>query len=80
MNTRSITRRVIELLTELSDNKEVQIIQNKHIKISGLYGGERRAFVLPCSPSSNYKRNVCAALRSFIRSTRLQVNPTNYSL
>lgn len=80
MNNRSINRRVIELLAELSDNNQVQVTQNKHIKISGWFGGEKHSHVLSCSPSSNYQRTACAGLRSFIRTTKLTVNPTDYSL
>ena len=80
MSTRSINRKVIELLTELSDTNRVSVTQNKHIKVTGLFAGEKHSLVLALSPSSNYQRTSCAALRKFIRSTNLKVNPTNYSL
>ena len=79
MNTRSINRKVIELLAELSDNKEVSVKRNKHIKVTGVFAGEKHSLMLACSPFSNYQRTACAALRKFIRSTNL-VKPTDYSL
>lgn len=80
MSTRSINRKVIGHLKELSDDKEVHVTQNKHIKVTGLYGGEKRSFVLACSPFSNYQKTALSALRRFIRSIPLQVNPTDFSL
>ena len=80
MNTRSINRKVIELLTELTDNKEVQVICNKHIKVIGVYGGQKRTHSLCCSPSSCYLKSARGNLRQFIRSLPLQLNPTDYSL
>ena len=49
MNTRSINRKVIELLTELSDNKEVSVTRNKHIKVTGVFAGEKHSLMLACS-------------------------------
>ena len=46
MNTRSINRKVIGFLTELSDNKEVSVTQNKHIKVTGVFAG--KAFSNSC--------------------------------
>ena len=46
MLVRKINRKVITLLTQLSDNRELDIQQNKHIKVTGLYGGEKRTFTL----------------------------------
>ena len=80
MNTRSINRKVIELLTELTDNKEVQVIHNKHIKVTGVYGGQKRSHSLCCSPSSCYLMRAQGDLRRFIRSLPIHVNPTDYSL
>ena len=80
MNTRSINRKVIELLTELSDNKEVQVTRNKHVKVSGIFGGKKRIMVLSFSPGTYYQQNATGTLRQFIRSNQLPVNPTDYSL
>ena len=80
MNTRSINRKVIELLTELSDNKEVQVTRNKHVKVSGIFGGKKRIMVLSFSPGAYYRQNAIGMLRQFIRSNQLSVNPTDYSL
>lgn len=80
MNTRSINRKVIELLTELSDNKEVRVTQNKHIKISGMFGGVKHSLTLACSPGSHYQRSACASLRKFIRFSNLPLNPTDFTL
>ena len=80
MSASSINRKVIELLTELSDTKEVTVTHNKHIKVTGVFAGEKHSLMLVSSPYSNYQRTACAALRKFIRSTNLPVNPTDYSL
>ena len=80
MNTRSINRRVIELLTELSDNKEVLVSRNKHIKVSGMFGGKKGTLILCFSPGAYYHQNATGALRRFIRSLPIQVNPTDYAL
>ena len=80
MNTRSINSKVIELLTELSDNKEVLVSRNKHIKVSGTFGGRKGTMVLSFSPGAYYHQNATGTLRRFIRSLPLNVNPTDYSL
>jgi hypothetical protein len=71
MNTKSINRKVIEYLRELSDNKEVTIEQNKHIKVTGSFRGQKRSLVLFCSPSSCYQTYLRSTFRRFIRSLDL---------
>ena len=41
MNVRSINEKVIECLRELSDDKDLSIEQNKHIKITGSFRGKK---------------------------------------
>ena len=71
MSTKSINRKVIDFLRHLSDEKELHIVQNSHIKVTGLYGGKKRTFTLSSSPSSRlYPSITRSQLRRFLRSIR----------
>ena len=71
-------KRCIKALTKLTDNNEVVITQNKHLKVIGLFGGEERSFTLCTSPSSvTYEKKVRSQFKRFIKS--LNINKTiNY--
>ena len=69
MSPKSINRKVIDFLRHLSDKQEVQIVQNNHIKVTGLYGGEKRTITLSSTPArSYYPSSIRSQLRRFLRS------------
>ena len=71
MSTKSINQKVFDFLRQLSDKQEIQIVQNNHIKVTGLYGGEKRTIFLSSSPSqSHYPSSTRSQLRRFLRSIR----------
>ena len=53
MNTTAngIYRRVINILRTYTDDNNVDVVQNKHIKVIGTYGGVSRSFLLSPSPT-----------------------------
>ena len=66
-----INSQCIKALTELSDNNEVTVVQNKHIKIVGLYGGVRKVFTLSTTPDTrHYERAVRSRFRRFADSVK----------
>ena len=71
MNVKSVNKKVIECLRELSDDKGLSIEQNKHIKVTGTFRGQKRSLVLFCSPSSCYQTYLRSTLRRFLRSLEL---------
>jgi hypothetical protein len=77
MNNRSINHTIIEFLSDLTDNGELIIQQNKHIRLTGIYGGKKRSFTLSCSPSSSYQKLMRSNLKRFIRSLDNQTPLTN---
>jgi len=74
MKTTTINRKVIGLLRQLSDDKNVFVEQNKHLKVTGIYGGQRRVLILYCSPSSTYQKKLRSTLRRFLRSLAIEVD------
>ena len=62
------------LLKQLSDDKNVSVEQNKHLKVTGFYGGRKKVLILSCSPSSNYQKNLRSSLRKFLRSLAIEVD------
>lgn len=72
MNNRLINYTIIEFLTELTDNNTIEIQQNKHIKLIGLYGGKKRSFILSCSPSSSYTKHMRSCLKRFLRTLDIE--------
>lgn len=74
MKTSTINRKVIGLLQQLSDDKSVSIEQNKHIKVTGSYGRQKRILILSLSPSSNYPNVLRSTLGRFLRSFAIEVD------
>ena len=74
MKNTTINRKVIGLLRQLSDDKNVFVEQNKHLKVTGIYGGQRRVLILYCSPSSTYQKKLRSTLRRFLRSLAVEVD------
>ena len=72
MLVRKINRKVITLLTQLSDNRELDIQQNKHIKVTGSFGGEKRTFTLASSPNGCYEKHMRSAVKRFITSLNIK--------
>ena len=80
MNTTAkvINRRVIKILRSYTDNNYVDVIQNKHIKVIGTYGGVTRSFPLSPSPThSNYERSVRSYLNRFLQSVGCPIRITS---
>tara|TARA_X000001036_G_scaffold236757_1_gene220861 strand:- start:210 stop:452 length:243 start_codon:yes stop_codon:yes gene_type:complete len=72
VKTKGINRKVISLLTQLSDNKQLDIRRNKHIKLTGIFGGKKRVFTLAGTPSRSYYEQSCRSqVRRFIASLDL---------
>jgi hypothetical protein len=71
MNVKSVNKKVIECLRELSDDKGLSIEQNKHIKVTGTFRGQKRSLVLFCSPSSCYQTYLRSTLRRFLKNLEL---------
>ena len=69
MNVREVNRRVINLLKHLTDDREVEVRQRTHIKVSGLIQGKKTVLLtLSSSPtSSRYLQNVRSNLRRIVR-------------
>ena len=76
MSAKSINRDVIGILRKLSDDKNVTVVQNKHIKVVGVYGGITRSFMLSTSPSSQYRLFLRSQLARFIQSLNVKTNIT----
>ena len=74
MKTSTINRKVIGLLRQLSDDKNVSVEQNNHLKITGVYRGQKRVLTLSCSPSSSYQKKLRSTLRRFLRSLAVEVD------
>lgn len=72
MEHREINRKVISLLTELSDHKKVDIQKNRHIKVTGIFEGKKRVLILFGTPSGNFYPRYCRSkVRRFIASLNL---------
>jgi hypothetical protein len=71
MNVKSVNKKVIDCLRELSDDKDLSIEQNKHMKVTGYFRGQKRSLVLFCSPSSCYQTYLRSTLRRFLKSLEL---------
>jgi len=67
MNYREINKRLIDHLRHVSDDHELTIEQNKHIKVTGTFLGQQRSITLCCSPSSSYQTYLRSRLRRFLR-------------
>ena len=67
-NAASINRRIIRLLRSYTDDKNVSITQNKHIKVVGTYSGISRSFLLSLSPNNNYETYIRSYLNRFLQS------------
>jgi len=76
MNHRTINKRIIDYLRDISDDKEVVVDQNKHIKVTGCFRGRKRSMVLFCSPSSCYQTYLRSALRRFLKSLEMDLDLT----
>ena len=77
MSSKSINRDVIGILRKLSDDNNVTVVQNKHIKVVGVYGGITRSFMLSTSPSSpHYRLFLRSQLTRFIQSLNIKTNIT----
>jgi len=76
MNQRTINKRVINYLREISDGKQVVVDQNKHIKVTGHFRGRKRSIVLFCSPSSCYQTYLRSTLRRFLKGLEIDVELT----
>lgn len=66
MKHNKINDKIISYLTSITDNNALIIEQNKHIKLTGLFSGVERSFILYCSPSSNYQKYMRSTLKRFI--------------
>ena len=64
--TSKINRRITKLLRSFADNKQLTIEQNKHIKVSGVYGGSRKTLRLSSSPNSNYQSYIRSNVKRFL--------------
>ena len=69
MNVREVNRRVINLLKHLTDDREVEVRQRTHIKVSGLIQGKKTVLLtLSSSPTSTrYLPKVRSNLRRIVR-------------
>ena len=74
MNCKKINKKVIDLLRELSDDNQIKITQNKHLKIKGKFGGTEKTLILFCSPSSCYQRYLRSTLRRFLKDLHIEVD------
>ena len=73
MKTKAVNRKVIALLREISDDKQVWTIQKSHIKVVGNYGGQERSFTLCSSPTNrNYLKSIRSSLKRFLQSLNIQ--------
>lgn len=70
MNVHEVNRRVINLLKHLTDDRQVEIRQKTHIKVSGLIKGKKTVLLtLSSSPTScRYLPKVRSNLRRIIKS------------
>lgn len=75
MNYREINKRLINHLRHLSDDHELIIEQNKHIKVTGTFLGQQRSITLCCSPSSSYPSYLRSRLRRFLRGIDPEMDP-----
>ena len=74
MKTNTINTKVINCLKELTDDKNINIEQNKHLRLTGVYNGKKRTFFLCCSPSSSYQKTMRSTLRRFLRSLEIETD------
>ena len=67
-----INRRAIKLLKGLTDDKKINLTLKNHIKVEGVYGGQRRVFFLSNTPSSNfYQQKIRGDIKRFIQSLNI---------
>ena len=67
-----VNRKVIDLLRFLSDDGQIKVIQNSHIKVSGIFQGKKRSITLSSSPVSYYyEKNIRSLIRRFIQPLNL---------
>ena len=64
--TSKINRRITKLLRSFADNKQLTIEQNKHIKVTGVYGCSRKTLRLSSSPNSNYQSYIRSNVKRFL--------------
>ncbi len=67
MKVSQVNRSVINLLRYLSDDGELLINKRPHIKITGVFNGQKRVVTLCHSPmESYYEREIRSIIRRFI--------------
>ena len=73
MNHRIINRSVVNLLRFLSDDGNLKVTQNKHIKVTGMFEGVEKVYTLSTSPSNiYYEKSQRSSLRRFIQSLNIE--------
>ena len=67
-----INRQAIKLLKGLTDDKNIKITLKNHIKVEGVYGGQRRGFHLANTPSTlDYQKKIRSDIKRFIQSLNI---------
>ena len=75
MKSRAINHKVIALLKRISDENQIKVLQNTHIKVIGNYGGQERTFMLSSSPTNtNYLCATRSRLKRFLQSLDIKTN------
>ena len=77
MKCKKINVEIIKFLKKITDDNHVEVIRSRHIKVIGIFGGEKRTCVISPSPKSrNYERNVTSYVRRFLRSLNIECDIT----
>ena len=70
-----INRQAIKLLKGLTDDKKINLTLKKHIKVEGVYGGQRRVFHLANTPSTlDYQKKIRSDIKRFIQSLNIKTD------
>ena len=79
MKCKKINENIIKFLKDLTDDNCVDVIQSRHIKVIGIFGGEKRTCVISPSPKSrNYEKNVTSYVRRFLKSLNIECDTSPY--
>ena len=70
-----INKQIIKLLKGLTDDKKLKITLKNHVKVEGIYGGQRRVFHLANTPSTHaYPQKIRSDIKRFIQSLNIKTN------
>ncbi len=70
-----INRQAIKLLKGLTDDKRINLTLKRHIKVEGVYGGQRRVFHLANTPSTHsYPQKIRSDIKRFIQSLNIKTD------